>query len=104
MGKAKKERLKNKRSDLIISDVHSVNFNKVPSTSALMEPDKLEAPRTDFMKMSHEDRLMTFMMGKRSFCVQCGKNWSLQYNETLHSESYVGDSCGEVLGVPEGNI
>ncbi len=104
MGKAKKERLKKKRSGLVISDVHNVDFNKVPSGSDIMDREKLEDRRNDFMKMSHEDRIMTFMMGERSFCVQCGQEWSLKYNETIHSEAYVCDSCGEVMGVPEGNI
>lgn len=104
MGKTKKERLKNRRSGLTISDARNVDFSKLQHTLGIMNSDKLEDRRNNFMKMSHEDRIMTFMMGERSFCVQCGKEWPLKYNENLHSEAYVCDSCGEVLGVPQGNL
>ena len=99
MGKSKSDRVKNSRSGFVISEVPSSRrFNN--SNSDIFEPGTLEARRRDFMSMSRDDRLMTFMLGDHSFCVQCGRDWHIKYSSTLHTDAYVCDYCGENLSIP----
>jgi len=96
MGKSKTDRVKYRPSGFVISDLHSSR----PSNSDLFEPGTLEERRRDFMLMSRDDRLMTFMLGEHSFCVQCGRDWNIKYSSTLHTDAYVCDYCGENLSIP----